>query len=176
MDQKLSRWELAGAVFTLAAGSLLHFVYEWTGRIAVAGAFSPVNESAWEHLKLLFFPLLVFAIAEYCAVGRNVPSFLPAKALGALCGMAMIVVAFYTYTGIVGRNFLWADILTFVLGVLTAWAVSIRLMRRQPEADRRTRLIGALVLLLLLACFVVFTYYPPHIGLFLDPVTGGYGI
>ena len=45
-------------ILTLILGTLLHFLYEWTGYNYLVGFISPVNESTWEHLKLLFFPVL----------------------------------------------------------------------------------------------------------------------
>ena len=39
-------------------GSLNHFLYDWTGGSSFAALFCPINESPWEHLKLLFFPFL----------------------------------------------------------------------------------------------------------------------
>lgn len=41
-------------IFISVLGVLLHFTYEWAGDNAVVGLFSAVNESTWEHLKLLF--------------------------------------------------------------------------------------------------------------------------
>ena len=64
MDSKLRRWQLGGFLFTAAAGTLLHFLYDWIESPWVA-AFSGVNESTWEHMKLLFWPAFIYAIAEY---------------------------------------------------------------------------------------------------------------
>lgn len=50
------RWEVAGLFVVIAAGNLLHFVYEWSGESPVAAVFSGVNESTWEHMKLLAVP------------------------------------------------------------------------------------------------------------------------
>ena len=62
MGKRLFYWELAGALFTAAMGTLLHFVYDWSGGWGAAAAFSAVNESTWEHMKLLFFPMLTFVL------------------------------------------------------------------------------------------------------------------
>lgn len=45
MKKQLGKWEWIGLVFTLIAGNLLHFVYEWSGEIPLVGAVSAVNES-----------------------------------------------------------------------------------------------------------------------------------
>lgn len=38
----------------------LHFSYAWLGKLNMVGMFTPINESIWEHLKLLFWPLLLW--------------------------------------------------------------------------------------------------------------------
>ena len=62
MKRKLFFWELGGFLFTGALGTLLHFVYEWSGGSALAACVSAVNESTWEHMKLLFFPMLLYSL------------------------------------------------------------------------------------------------------------------
>lgn len=138
------------------------------------GTFASVNESTWEHLKLLFVPMLLFSSVEYFVIGKNYPNFIPAKALGMLLGMIAIVIIFYTYTGILGKNYLWADILTFVLGVAVAYLYSWQIINKQPIGTS-ANVIGIILVLVLTLCFVLFSFDPPHIPLFLDPVTKSYG-
>ena len=171
----IRKWNIAGALFTLIAGPLVHFIYDWFG--GAAAVFGAVNESTWEHLKLLFWPMALFGVLEYFAYGRKTPGFLPVRVLSILLGMLTIVTLFYTYKGILGFNFLAADIGTFVVGLLTAYLFSCPRLQN-PNRVFLTSPAGPLALLaaaVLVACFVLFTFYPPHIGLFLDPVTGGYG-
>ncbi len=174
MENQLVCWELVGFGFVTVFGSLLHFVYQWSGNNRVVGLFAPINESTWEHLKLLIFPMVLFSIAEYLAIGKNYPNFIPAKALGMLLGMLAIVAIFYTYTGILGEHYLWADILTFILGVAAAYAYSWKIINKQPIGTS-AQAIGLLIVLILILSFAVFSLYPPHIPVFLDPVTGRYG-
>ena len=61
----LKRDLLKGIFFVLAAGSLAHFIYEWSGYSTAAGLFFPVNESTWEHMKLCFFPMLGYSFYLY---------------------------------------------------------------------------------------------------------------
>ncbi|MEG0780501.1 MAG: DUF6512 family protein [Oscillospiraceae bacterium] len=168
--------ELWGALFTLLAGTLLHFTYEWSGKNPLVGSFSATNESTWEHLKLLALPLLVFGAVEYVWVGSSVENFIPVKVLSAFLGMATIVVLFYTYVGIVGRHFLWADIGTFFVGVLVAYWFSARLLGTAAFSSPSAAVLGGIGLLALLVGFPLFTFFPPHIGLFLDPVSRRYGL
>ena len=55
-------YELVGMVFIIILGTLLHFTFEWSGFQEIVGVFSAVNESVWEHLKIAFWPALLYLI------------------------------------------------------------------------------------------------------------------
>lgn len=180
------RFPAAGFLFTLIAGSLLHFVYGWSGESPFAAPFAPVNESTWEHLKLLFFPVLLFSAAEYPLRGYRCCAFWPSRLAGILAGMAAVTGLFYIYTGIWGKDVFWIDLLLFVLGCFLCFYVSCRLVNASldgqdpPEAPLLCRrgfcAVSLLFLFLLLVLFTVFTFTPPGIPLFQDPVTGAWGL
>lgn len=65
LPKKILRLELAGAVFTILLGSMLHFTFELSGGNPVVGVFSAVNESVWEHLKLAYWPALAYMVIEH---------------------------------------------------------------------------------------------------------------
>lgn len=169
--------ELVGVCFVSVAGTLLHFLYQWSGRKykRIVGLMSAVNESTWEHLKMLFFPMLLYAGVQYALWGRLLSSFLFAKSMGLLAGVFTIIVVFYTYTGILGANFLPLDIATFFVGVILGFGVSMRMMVGGMFQERGYRIAGILLLMAECIAFLLCTRFPPHIGLFQDPVTNGYG-
>ena len=79
-------------LFVVLFGVFLHFAYELSGNNPIVGLFAPVNESVWEHLKLLFFPMLTLTIWDLFITNRNNLNFLPARTIGILSGLAFIVV------------------------------------------------------------------------------------
>ena len=176
MRKQLFWWELAGFLFTAAAGSLLHFVYEWSGGSTLAAAFSAVNESTWEHMKLLFFPMFLFSVVQVIALGRQYPNFLAVRAVSTLVGLVLIPVLFYTYTGVLGRDVMWLDVTIFFLAALGAFLLDWRLLRRGRWSSGLQQVLGLLVLWGLAFLFVYFTFHPPGLGLWQDPVTGGFGV
>lgn len=171
----LAYWEIARFIFVVIFGSLLHFIYRWSGNNSIVGMISPVNESTWEHLKLLFVPMFLFSMIEYFGVGKTYPNFIIVKSLGILFGMLTIVAIFYTYTGIVGTHFLWADILTFIFGVAVAFLYSWKAITKY-QAQGGLGWVGLLIMTAILISFVIFTFTPPRIPLFLDPVSKDYGV
>ena len=62
MQKKLLCYTIAGIVFTSILGTLAHFIYEWSNENFLVGLFTPVSESTWEHMKLLFFPMLLYGV------------------------------------------------------------------------------------------------------------------
>lgn len=176
MEIRLKAWEIAGFFFVILAGALLHFTYGWSGGNGTAAIFSAVNESTWEHLKLLFWPYLLFSLIEYLFIGRSFNNFLAAKAAGVLFGLAVIIVVFYTYTGITGQNAVWADILLFVLAAAGSMIVSYWILISGQLEGRMAQGAGLAALVLLAVCFAAFTFYPPEIPLFFDPEKHLYGL
>lgn len=176
MTRKLFFWELGGFLFVGVLGTLLHFVYEWSGGSALAAWFSAVNESTWEHMKLLFAPVFLFSLVQICLMGRNYPNLPAVRALSALTGVVLIPVLFYTYTGVLGRNINWVDIAIFFLADLGAFALGFWLLRRGRLSSRWAQLLGLAVLWGLAFCFVWCTFRPVRLPLWRDPVTGIYGL
>ena len=176
MEKRLFYWELAGALAVSALGTLLHFTYGWSGGWVGTAAFSAVNESTWEHMKLLFFPLFFVSVVQLCVLGRTYPNFLAARGVSALTGTALVPVLFYTYSGALGFHVMWADIAVFYLSALGAFALDFRLLRRGRFTSLWQQLLGLAVLWGLAFVFVYCTFQPPELGLWRDPLTGGYGV
>lgn len=168
---KIKKITLGGAVFTILLGTLLHFVFQWSGNNPIVGIIGAVNESTWEHLKLIFFPMLFYTIFEYFAYGKDTANFIPARAVSILAGMFIIVASFYTYTGILGKNFLPLDIGTFILGTVGAYFIGYKIMQSNKLSSKKMNTAGIIILILLFLAFAVFTFSPPEIGLFADPLT-----
>lgn len=159
-------------VFLLVFGTLIHFTYQFSGEAKAVGIFSAVNESTWEHLKLVFTPFFFLGIYRLIVKRHDILSL----ATGAIAGCGGVVVLFYTYTGIIGRNFLILDILTFVVGVCLGFYVDKKLTAQGYNCKDHSDLYGAAVFLIVFIVFVLFTFTPPHINLFLDPVTKTFGL
>ena len=167
-------WQLMGFAVTSLLGTLLHFLYDWLGGADWIAPFSGVNESTWEHMKLLFWPMLLFAIVEG-RFFRERRDFWCIKLRGILLGLALIPVLFYTYNGVIGKSPDWINIVIFFLSAAIAFLYETRAFHRSATACKHPKLAIA-VLSLIAISFIVFTFNAPPIGIFADPITGGYGI
>lgn len=166
---ELKHWHILDAIVILVLGTILHFTWEWFGYNPAAAIFNPVNESTWEHLKLLFMPMLLMTAIEYFIYGKLLKNFIPVRFWSIVFGMAAIVIIFYTYTGIAGDNYLWADILTFFIGtIITCW-FSFCILQTEYFTSPKSIACGFIGFFLLSAAFIWFTFRPLPIGLFQSP-------
>ncbi len=171
--KKIKNYQIFSGIFTIILGTILHFTFEWSGFNKNVSFFSSVNESTWEHLKLLFFPMLITLIIGIFYIGKQSPNFICSKTIGILVAIAFTIIFFYTYTGVIGKNIAIIDITSFFVATVLGETISYILIINKYKCNN---LIAIVILGILFICFVIFTYSPPKIGLFKDPVTGGYGI
>ena len=175
--QRLSsirKWSLIGFFAILILSGPFHFLYEWSGKSVVAALFFPVNESVWEHLKLGFYANVVFSLAEFRIIGNKVNNYFLAKALGNMVLGLTIIVIFYAYVSIIGNHYLILDLMIFVFGVFLCQVVTYRIF--MGTSSSLSNRLGVFILILVGVIFAVFTFYPPHAGIFLDHSSSIYGI
>ncbi len=168
MKRSLKLWQLGGFFFTGIAGVLLHFLYEWTNQSTIVALFSAVNESIWEHKKLLFFPMFIFALIEYHAFGKDYKNFWCSKLAGTAVGLLLIPMLYYTYTGALGVSADWFNIVIFFISACAAYYLEYQLLKREIEFCKSSK-TAFIILCLIALMFIVFTYTQPQIPLFQDP-------
>lgn len=172
-NKQILIFQILSIIFTMILGTLLHFTYEWSNYNSFVASFSSINESTWEHMKLVFFPMFLTILFGYFYMSKVSPNFLCSKVLGIIVSMSFITIFFYTYTGIIGTNFAILDIGSFFVAVLLGEFVAYNKMISDSSCNFLTFFI---ILIVLLLCFLIFTYYPPQLGYFYDPITGQFGI
>ena len=147
-------------------GTLNHFLYFLSGQSAIIALFCPVNESVWEHLKLLYFPFLFVSVWEYLTLRPAVLQFFYCRYLGVLLGMLFTVSVFYTYSGILGRNFLVLDILLFYSSVIVSFAMSEYFIGRSRTSHETDPAFVISLWVITAFFFFVFTCFSPDLPLF----------
>ena len=166
---KIRNIQIVIIILSIIIGIILHFTYEWSGKNSFVGSFSAVNESTWEHLKLVFFPMLVLGIIEYFFVKKDVNNYMEAKTIGIFASICFIIIFFYTYTGILGTNFFVVDILTFIASVVIGEYIAYKLMIKESQSTTLSKILSIGIIVFFLLCFIIFTYNPPKVNLFKDP-------
>lgn len=171
--KKIRNFQIFSIFFTFVLGTILHFTYRWASENKVVGLFSAVNESTWEHLKLLYFPMLITTIIGLFYFKKAVSNFMCSKTIGILIALVFTVVFFYTYTGVLGKNIALIDISSFFIATILGEFIAYVLIVNKFKYNN---VVAIIILIILFISFFIFTYKVPKIGLFKDPITGLYGV
>ena len=167
MKRDISLWQFAGFVLTVLGGTLLHFLYDWTNNSILVAPFSAVNESTWEHMKLLYFPMFIFALVQSRFFAHH-ENFWCIKMAGILTGLVLIPVLFYTFNGVFGKTPDWVNIAIFFASAISVFLLEARLFKNENFNCFNPK-IAFLIILFIGFLFVLFTFVPPKIPLFKDP-------
>lgn len=169
MKFSLKAWQIIGFIFTGAVGVFLHFLYDLTGESILVAPFSAINESIFEHMKLLFFPMFAFALIQNRYIGKNHEDFWCVKLIGILSGTILIPVLYYTLNGAFGTLPDWTNIAIFFLTALISYILETRLFRRENKIFNSGK--NAFFALCLIAVIMAsLTFLPLDIPLFWDPL------
>ena len=166
--------EIIGTLFIIFIGTALHFTFALSGNNPIVGVFSAVNESVWEHLKLPFWPSLLWLLISLYPLRKTVSNLISAKTIGIVLMIVIIPAVFYSYTAFT-EEILIVDIATFMIAVIIGQLVSYKLYK-QTKVSKSTEVIAMVTLILLAIIFITFTFYPPHLPIFMDSNTCQYGI
>ena len=172
-NKKLFLYQIISLILSSILGILFHFTYNLSGNNKIIALFSAVNESTWEHLKLIFFPMLIPTILGYIFLKDNFSNFLCVRTIAIISAMLFTIIFFYTYTGILGKNIAFVDISSFFISILIGEYITDLLINNKIKCNKT---IAIAFLFFILILFVIFTFNPPKIQLFKDPITSSYGI
>lgn len=173
---KFKKYEIIGAILVCILAPMFHFTYEWSGENFFVGIISAVNESVWEHTKIIYFPFLFYTIVEYFIVKPDFWRFFCAKTVSLAFISVVTMAFFYTYTGIFGAELLAVDIACTFVWVILAFVISYKLYYSAYQMERYKPLF-LLLFFGQLAIQVLFTPFAAQIGLplFMDSETGVFG-
>ena len=161
-----------GIVVVCLASIPLHFVYEWTGENTLAGIFTPINESIWEHLKLVYWPLLLWWTVGYLIFrdrkSLSISKWFTAALVSIIISMVFIVGWYYTWTEAFDVHSSIIDVGSLFIAVPIAQLIAIHVYKAvQPRVVYLLLSIG--ILLALAGLFVWFIFNQPDVPFFIPP-------
>lgn len=159
--------------------SISHFAYKLSGENLIVGLFNPVNESVWEHLKMMFFPFLLWWIVMYfikyrkCEIPIN--TYIVSAAVSLIAAPLSVIFLFYSYTGTFGIQSVLIDILLVYVCYFIALCIASHFLT-YSKPEKGVVMISIIAIAVIFIAFIVFTFNPPHLPIFFDTVTKTYGI
>ena len=159
--------KIVAIVLMIVFGACMHFVLDVlpSGGITVfLGNFFPVNETSWEHMKMMWFPLLAVGIIFSFKTGNR--GYFASFVVCAVMAMLMNLGAFSTYQSFLGRTILIVDILIYVSSMLVGALLACELSQKK-WVQKLLPLWVALAVVITVG-IIWLTYYPGKGYVFLD--------
>lgn len=166
--------ELIGIPVIFLLGSIFHFIYKYGGQKKWMAIISPVNESIWEHLKIAFYPGLLYLIIHYLIAKPEISKFFTTEHIGINIMMVVILFSASLYPKLLKRFVLAIDLFIFFVAISLSQFISYYLYE-----NTNINIPLWIILLIIIGQTVMFgmlSYKPMRIEVFKDPVDGQYGI
>jgi hypothetical protein len=168
--QNIWLWIIA----TVVLGTIWHFVYQITGSNLAVGLLAPVNESVWEHLKIVFTPLLIVGIIQYFIVKKDRNSYWTGLLMGMITAMLIVIFGFYLYSSLLGENLL-IDIGLYIASIIVAIYVAAY-VRSNLKTTKVIDGVSIIVITIVGLSLVYLTIAPPKFSPFIESGSQTYGI
>lgn len=174
-----SKLFILSCILSIILGVILHFSYDFLNKPFIIGLFFPVNESIWEHLKLVLIPMTTFGIIyNFIYIKNEVKTnnfwYYLTKAI--ILSMVIIVFGHYGYKFIFKEVPDIVNILIYILSMILAFYKLYINIQNNSDTSINKNNTGIITLIFMFILFILFTIYPPQIELFRDPITNTFGI
>lgn len=170
-------WIVTGVPVLFLIGAIFHYLYKLCGESVIVGALAPVNESVWEHNKMIVLPIILWWSIYYIVFhkSRQIPKkkWFTAAMVSLISGLLLIPMIFYFYTGAFHIELTVIDILILFVALVVGHLLGLHIYR---HADGVPMWVCMVVFIGVMGIFIVCTFLTPHIAMFWDTAHGGYGI
>lgn len=168
------KWKIFSPIIIFVLCSLVHFGYDLLPNF-ITSIFFPVNESIYEHMKMIYTSILLFSLIEYFVI-RKMTWILNNKGINpfisGLVNIFSFLLIYLPINMIIGENMIVTFIILFISNIITAYVSYHILIQRKLIDDK----LGLFLTLFLYIPFTYFTYNPIHIEFFYDTKNKLYGI
>ena len=160
------KYFLFSSLLIVLLGVIFHFAYDFFNQSKYIAFIFPINESIWEHLKLIFYPSLIIDIFIFVKFNKPI-GYMGALAFSIFAGMIAVVGGYYLYRIFVD-DIAIVNILLYVISVVCMQGILFNYTKIKPIKYLTDR-IGVIVLIIMFFFLTIFTYYPPKAEIFNDP-------
>lgn len=166
--RRIVAFEAVGVMVITLLGSALHFAYAWSGQSGWVAIFAAINESVWEHLKLAFWPAVLWSLVGALTIRPDVHNFWAGRAIAVTLPPVLITGGYYGYTTLLGHHLLLADLVLFGLSILVGQLAALTVYKL-PDMGRGPTTLALVIIAVECLAFGSLSFFPPDLALFTDP-------
>lgn len=171
------KWIVKGIPLLFIIGTVMHFLYDLTNKNIFIGLFSAINESVWEHTKMVLMPIIFWWSIYYILRVKKYNIDKNRWFTGSLVALCISIISviglYYFYTGAFGIKLVSVDIAILFIALCFAQFLGLHVYKYCKGINTN---IVILIFIVIIVLYVIFTFYPPLIPVFKDGISGRYGL
>ena len=162
---KPETYTLIGILVLFVVGSLFHFLYSLTGECFIVGLFVPINESIFEHTKMVVLPIFIWWFIFYLFRKKDlfVNAWFTSALIAMISAIIIIPMLFYFYSQAFGIESLVIDILILLVSLAIGQILGLHYYRHGKGIEYHFAIVLMIVIIIL---FAFFTINPPAFPIF----------
>lgn len=171
----MKKIKIIGVFLSFILAIILHFIYGIIPN-SIISVIAPVNESIWEHMKLIVTSSIIFSIFEYFIyIKKDIPfnNFILSYGISSILAILVYLIIYIPLNDIFGHKAYIAISLLFLIFIFLQF-ISYYIMNYKKINYSND--IGILLIIIIYFIFGYLTYHPPKINLFYDYMNKGFGI
>ncbi|MBE6049738.1 MAG: hypothetical protein E7214_03515 [Clostridium sp.] len=175
----INNYILLGIPFIFILSALFHFMFEATGKPTISAVFFPVNESIFEHLKLVLYPSILYFLVSFFLLKKDYKisfkRWFIALCSSVILSILTVLFGYYVFKYAFNIDSLIWHISILLIGTILGQLLAVHVYNKSHNTSKQF-VIALLVLILLIIIFTWVTFNPPKLPLFLDYTKNIYGI
>ena len=170
----LKKLKILGVIIAFLIAFPLHFLYDKFPSF-LTSIIAPVNESIFEHMKIIFGSILFSGIIQKIIVIKKDLKYNNICISNVISGFLSIFVflaIFLPVYLVIGENFA-VTIIIMLITFIISQIITIYIINKKNMKLENVAIILAILVYII---FGLLTYFPPNNTLFIDPITKQLGI
>ena len=171
----LKKIKLIAVIGIFIISIISHFAYELFPNILFS-FFFPINESIWEHMKILFTSTLLYGLIDYLLLKKNnikYNNFSFQLYFTAFSSIPIYLVIYLPIYKLIGEN-LFISITLMILVYILEQYISFHILKEKEF--KILNIISVPIIIIIYLGFIYLTYNPPHTYVFYDIINEKYSI
>ncbi len=162
-------------IIIVTLGFIFHYLYQLTNQNFFIGMISPVNESVFEHLKLVLYPSLIWWTIFYIINKDkiNAPIWFLGFFISSIISMIIIMNTYYLLKYGFNISSLIMNIITLILAVITGQLLGYFIY---IKINNVIIMLPIILIITLIISFSCLTINPPKLPIFKDDLNNTYGM
>ena len=162
-----SKETLIDITITCIIGIILHFAYEFSGKNILVALFSAVNNSIWNHIKIIIFSIYIVSLVKMYITQKREKNLWTALFFKIITAIIAMLMLYNLYIFLFMVHNLIVDICIFYIAITLA-SIAQKVILNKVNVSPVVEDVYKYINLALIILTIIFSIYPLNLNVFRD--------